>query len=113
MSTIDPGGWIKAGRHLPPEMRDFHDAKDLFKAIHERAEVDKMGGPGSIDPIAAQCYVMDVFLWFMARRGYTLQKSRAKLAFRDLAADVKESNAQRLARQFELMHAINKGPAND
>ena len=41
----------------------------------------------SVEPI----YVIDTFLWFMARRGYTMQRSRVNLPFRDLDADVKET----------------------
>lgn len=79
--------WLKAGAYLPAPLKDFHDQKDLFKTMH-----------GSIDPnhaalkdvnwIAGQGYVIDIFLWFMARRGYTLQRVRAKGDFRDLGADI-------------------------
>jgi hypothetical protein len=85
--------WMKSGAYLPPMMRDFHDQKDLFKTIHELVENsrtargrDDFGGMRWID---AHCYTIDVFLWFMAKRGYTLQRSRQRLPFRDLSADVK------------------------
>ena len=32
----------------------------------------------------AHTYVIDLFLWFMALHGYTLQRSRAKEEFYDL-----------------------------
>ncbi|HBE9089627.1 TPA: hypothetical protein KNG84_001649, partial [Serratia fonticola] len=26
--------WLKSGEYLPAFMRDFHDQKDIFKAMH-------------------------------------------------------------------------------
>jgi len=89
--------WLKSGGYLPPPMRDFHNQKDLFKAIHEIINVPGHGYAGSVNWRMGQCYVIDIFLWFMARRGYTLQRSRAKLPFRDLQEDVAEARTQRIA----------------
>jgi hypothetical protein len=70
---------------LPEFMRDFHDAKSLFKlldrAVQARNTKDHIQLPNWI---AAQMYTVDVFLYFMAKRGYTLQKSRKKLPFADI-----------------------------
>ncbi|MNY63704.1 hypothetical protein D3C86_2007050 [compost metagenome] len=52
----------------------------------------------SVDWVTGQCYVIDIFLWFMARRGYTLQRSRAKVPFRDLHEDVENARMQRLSQ---------------
>ena len=87
MSTDD---WLKSGKYLPRPLRDFHDQKEVFKAIDETIKVgpnDLIKRPGWIE---AQCYVIDVFLWYMARRGYTLQRTRRKGEYRDLEADVQE-----------------------
>ena len=69
--------WLESGQYLPSFMRDFHDQKDLFKEIHsvyrESEQTGKM--PNWVD---GHCYVVDWFLWFMATRGYTLQKTRKK-----------------------------------
>lgn len=81
--------WLKSGKYLPEVIRDFHDAKDVFKTMHAIVNVDNNTEAGKVNWIMGQCYVIDIFLWFMARRGYTLQRSRAKLDFVDLDADVK------------------------
>lgn len=87
--------WLKSGEYLPPVMRDFHDQKDLFKAISEIINTPE-GPAASVSWVAAHCYVIDIFLWFMARRGYTLQKTRKKnIEFRDLIADVAASKERR------------------
>ena len=30
--------WMKSGEYLPAFMRDFHDQKDIFKAVYELVE---------------------------------------------------------------------------
>lgn len=66
-----------------------HDAqKDLFKCIHSTVDIKKsvQNPPNWID---AQCYVIDVFLWYMAKRGYTLQRCKnPNLEFKDLQDDL-------------------------
>lgn len=76
--------WLKSGDYLPKPLRDFHDQKDVFKAMHEIVNVEGHDYAKSVNWIAGQCYVIDIFLWFMARRGWTLQRSRAKIEFLDL-----------------------------
>lgn len=83
--------WMDEAKYLPPPMRDFHDQKQIFKAMHDLIEVDKHAYAKDVSWVVGQCYVIDVFLWFMAKRGYTLQRSRAKFAFRDLGKDVETS----------------------
>lgn len=93
MSALED--WLKSGEYLPEPLRDFHDQKDVFKTMHERqAHADPLTFAKNVDWITGQCYVIDSFLWFMARRGWTLQRSRKSLAFRDLDADVAETTAQ-------------------
>jgi hypothetical protein len=88
--------WMKAGEHLPRVMRDFHDQKDLFKAMHETVDVRGHEYAGKVDWVTGQCYVIDVFLWFMARRGYTLQRSRAKHDFMDFSNTIDMANRRRM-----------------
>jgi hypothetical protein len=101
--------WMKAGKYLPDVLRDFHDQKDVFKAMHDLQKPahpsDVMGGHYSIDFVTGQCYVIDRFLWFMARRGYTLQRSRAQLPFRDLQSDVTAAKEKRDAHFTALLTA--------
>ncbi len=69
--------FLESGEHLPDRMRDFHDQKNLFKSMHylfqDAESEDKV--PNWRD---GHVYVIDWFLWFMASRGYTLQKCRKK-----------------------------------
>lgn len=87
--------WLQSHAHLPRFLRDFHDQKDLFKAMHEIIDVQSNHIARGVDWVTGQVYVIDVFLWFMARRGYTLQRSRAKVAFRDLHEDVENARTRR------------------
>lgn len=85
MTTDD---YLKSGKYLPPFLRDFHDQKDVFNTMHRIIAVDRHDYAKSVNWVTGQCYVIDIFLWFMARRGWTLQRSRAKVDFQDLAADI-------------------------
>lgn len=78
--------WRREKQHLPHFMRDFHDGKDLFRMVHHLTDVphdplDVMRKGMEISMPQAMCYTLDRFLWCMARFGYTLQKSRAKVKF--------------------------------
>lgn len=94
--------WLDSAKYLPEFMRDFHDQKDLFKAIHEL--VCEHEATQRVNWVDAQIYTIDVFLWFMARRGYTLQRSRAKCDFLDIHQTISTQNEKReqaFARIFE------------
>jgi len=82
--------WLQSGKYLPEFMRDFHDQKDLFKAIDAVYEQDY---PERVSWIRAHIYVVDRFLWYMASRGYTLQKIRTKVEYRPFA-DFREYSHQ-------------------
>lgn len=100
--------WLKEQKYLPSDFRDFHDQKDLFKAIDQIVETpdrdDHVKRPSWIE---AHCYVIDVFLWFMARRGYTLQKSRAKLPFRNLSDDITSQTKARSSGFASILSSKN------
>jgi hypothetical protein len=108
--------WMKAGKYLPEPLRDFHDQKEVFKAMHDTQKPaspsDAIGGHYSIDFVTGQCYVIDRFLWYMARRGYTLQRSRARLPFRDLDADVSAATERRNARAAAAIGLAQEGKTN-
>ena len=77
---VSASEYVKSGRYLPVDFRDFHDQKDLFKTID--AAIDwKEAGDARIGWVTAHCYVIDIFLWWMAKRGWTLQRSRASVDF--------------------------------
>lgn len=83
--------FLSEGKHLPDFMKDFHDQKDLFKLIEYVYEngSHKVGVdvPNWRD---AQVYTIDWFLWFMASRGYTLQKNRSKIEFEQPIFSIRE-----------------------
>ena len=90
MAKIDIGEWLKSGRYLPEPLRDFHDQKSVFKAMHGIVREH----PGSVAQrpswIDGQVYVIDVFLWFMAKHGWTLQRTRRDGEFLSLGDSVQE-----------------------
>ena len=80
--------YLESGMYLPPFLRDFHDQKDVFKmldGVRERS-ITKNSGSYMADMsfVDAQVYTIDIFLWVMARHGYTLQRSRKRLTFSDI-----------------------------
>lgn len=90
-----PVDYVKSGSHLPACLQDFHDQKDVFKLLHGKYGKES-GGKFNFERFEAvswttgQCYVIDWFLWFMAQRGWTLQRSRAKVDFLDLHDEIKQ-----------------------
>lgn len=83
--------WLQSGEYLPEFMRDFHDQKDVFKAMHNTITNANENG----NPRDGHIYVVDTFLWYMARCGYTLQKSRKQVEFKDIDDDI-----ERMRREF-------------
>ena len=61
----DLDSWLKAGRHLPAEMRDFHDQKALFAAMHALQDAGAPAPKSSVDqlyevsPVVGHVYVVD------------------------------------------------------
>lgn len=105
MGTETPAevnAWRKDGEHLPPFMRDFHDQKNLFKTIHEQAVFD-VNAPSWIN---AHIYTVDAFLWFMARHGYTLQRSRTRLPFSDINTTLSEAEQARRTREAAMLKQL-------
>ena len=102
---MSPKEYVQSGKHLPEPLRDFHDAKELFKTMHGTMECSSHEYAGHVTWVAGQCYVIDLFLWWMGQRGYTLQRSRAHVDFRSLSDDI----AERQSRDREaFMSYMNK-----
>ena len=80
--------FLDSGQYLPEPLKDFHDQKHVFKAIH--TFVSKHDVMPRLTWVDAHMYTIDVFLWFMAKRGWTLQRSRQKIEFFDLQEDINE-----------------------
>lgn len=88
MKLTNVDEWLDSGGYLPEVLRDFHDQKDIFKAIHQTTLVEAHHYANKIDFVAGQCYAIDIFLWWMARRGYVLQRTHRRGNFCNLEADV-------------------------
>ena len=87
--------WRAEGNYLPEVLRDFHDQKEVFKAMHDMLIVNPSDIGSQISFVEGQVYVVDRFLWFMARHGYTMQKSRARQNFESLTDNVQALTEQR------------------
>lgn len=83
--------WLQSGEYLPGFLRDFHDQKDVFNAMHDTIGNANENGNARDGRI----YVIDTFLWYMARCGYTLQKSRKNVEFKDMQDDIERSKEWR------------------
>lgn len=83
--------FLESGKHLPPFLRDFHNQKDVFKTLW--GVMDKSGLPKEIQTLGwvnFHIIIIDIFLWWMAKRGWTLQRSRQKVEFLDVNEDIKK-----------------------
>jgi hypothetical protein len=93
-----PIEYVKSGDHLPAPLKDFHDMKDVFKLLHRlyaRNDDSTFEYNGEkVNWVLGQCYVIDWFLWFMAQRGWTLQRSRADVGFIDLTEEIKQMKTE-------------------
>ena len=76
MKETNIDAWLQSGEYLPVIMRDFHAQKKLFRAMHEIVENNPDDIVKRPSWIEGHCYVVDVFLYFMGRRGYTLQRTK-------------------------------------
>lgn len=97
----DLSKWLESGEYLPVFMRDFHDQKDLFKAMHHIITNANENGNWR----DGQIYVIDTFLWYMSRCGYTLQKSRKDVQFKNIDDDISVMK-KCVATSFSMM--LNK-----
>lgn len=81
--------WRNKGKHLPEILQDFHHQKDVFKTMHTMIGEDPKNMSGQeVSWIDGQIYTIDVFLHFMARHGWTLQRSRANVEFESLEKNI-------------------------
>lgn len=92
--------WRKRGAYLPDFMRDFHDQKDLFKAMQEVVERSnaKHGSHRAMQATWTDyhIYTVDIFLWVLAAHGYTLQRARRRFRFADIFDFTGEAKRRRV-----------------
>ena len=93
--------WLQSGEYLPVFMRDFHNQKDVFKAMHHVITNANENG----NPRDGHIYVVDTFLWYMARCGYTLQKSRKDVDFKDMDVDIERMKREVAERFRDMLNA--------
>lgn len=75
MTALD--NFLNSGEYLPQKLRDFQDQKNLFKSMHHLYQGSE-NAKEMPSWVQGHVYTIDWFLWFMASRGYTLQKCRKK-----------------------------------
>ena len=116
--TKDREEFMSKGKYLPEFMRDFHDCKDLFRRIDEIVQNAKLKNPDQDYPnwITAHIYVVDFFLWYMGKCGYTLQRNRSRVEFIDFYADMEAARKRRweqFSKYLEEMREEDKRMTND
>lgn len=101
---ITTHNWLKSAAYLPAPLRDFHDQKDVFKALWSRHVAPYL----EEDPSAraylngmtwtsVQIFTIDFFLWFMAAHGWTLQRSKKRVEYGDLDATIRAFKDEQMA----------------
>lgn len=75
--------FLTSSEYLPPILRDFHDQKNVFKSMHHLYQ-DNPSAETSPNWRDGHVYTIDWFLFFMASRGYTLQKCRKNIEFKEI-----------------------------
>jgi len=103
---LDLKQWLDDGNYLPEPLKDFHDQKRVFQRLDEM--VGRRDWPnGSPDWMTCQLFTIDVFLWFMASHGYTLQKSRLphdrRPPFCDLGTTMEDYERRRMDAFAEML----------
>ena len=119
MKLID---YLKSGEHLPPQLRDFHDAKLLFKwlvweklaqaqsKLRREGQDHSAGVLENLDFASAQIFTIDYFLWFMAMFGYKLQRIRKPdLEFYSLEAAMAEYQNKLADEQSAILSQALQG----
>jgi hypothetical protein len=101
--------WRKAGKHLPKFFRDFHDQKALIASMHYYTCKDEVKELKDINMMTGHIYIVDFFLWFMARHGYTLQKTRKDLPFEDINNNVEAYRKQQQEKFFGMLKGQENG----
>jgi hypothetical protein len=111
----DVSEWLSSGSYLPKPLRDFHDQKQVFKMIGElmARRVSSYKDEHGMEPpeavvnwVAGHIYVIDLFLWFMAKHGYTLQRVRSRkgsLDFYDLDESIRDFERLRVEFYTQIM----------
>lgn len=99
--------YLSSGNYLPRFLRDFHDQKTMFKRLDRVVKNRGDSDPSKeINWVAGQIYVIDIFLWFMAKHGYTLQKSRKKVEFFDIDTEISNFENEQMEAKANLFKEL-------
>lgn len=103
--------WLNKEKHLPPFLRDFHDQKDFFKAMHDYFsdsfhKTDRHQMPNWAD---GHVYTIDYLLRFLAAHGWTLQKNKSKLEFCDIDQTINEYKEKIIQSMKEFFEKGRQG----
>lgn len=92
--------YLENGENLPEFIKDFHDQKDLFKAIYQQwQEENKV--LNKISWVDAHVFSIDILLWWMGLHGYKLQKIRkSDIDFYDPEETIKHYNNIRKSKMI-------------
>jgi hypothetical protein len=102
--------YMSNGENLPEFIKDFHDQKDLFKTIYDQyREGNAKKLLTNVNWVDAHCFTIDVFLWWMGRHGYKLQKTRKQgVEFNDPTETIKHFTDKRHGRTTKMFEDILK-----
>ena len=111
----DLNTYLAKGEYLPKFLRDFHDQKDVFKYLDRVQEKNiklhrNEERHDSVNWRNAQIYTIDIFLWVMAKNGYTLQQCRRNLPFEDINESVYEDKLTYRDDYKALLKSAIKSP---
>lgn len=95
--------WRDNGKHLPAFLRDFHDQKDFFKFLHESTNIQEHGLAKDVNFTQGHAYCIDVFLWVLARHGWTLQRSQSPQNFDNLDDIIAQFNKARSEESWKML----------
>lgn len=100
---MDLNTYMNNQENLPDFMKDFHDQKDLFKTMYDQFK-DSHDVLENVNWVDGHQFTIDVFLWWMGRHGYKLQKIKKKgIEFSDPTETIKHFTDKRHGRSTELL----------
>ena len=97
---------MDSGKYLPDFMRDFHDQKNIFKRLDKIVQSRNDTYTKDIGWTSGQVYTVDIFLWFMAVHGYTLQQSRKKVEFHNIHNELGEFERKQQEQKADVLKSI-------
>ena len=97
---------MDSGKYLPDFMRDFHDQKNIFKRLDKIVQSRNDTYTKDISWTSGQVYTVDIFLWFMAVHGYTLQQSRKKVEFHNIHNELGEFERKQQEQKADVLKSI-------